>query len=123
MPMEPASEGLGAAGTGKTPDDEAADAERAGNEAVEADLASDALRKEYRNVTARIAAIDAELKTLAAARTRWATQGNPAVGDTRAVGATDARSPQEEELEAERGALEEQAREMKRSLAELRGKR
>jgi hypothetical protein len=129
MPMEPVSDFDSARPGGTRADDEGvgagepSDGSRTANEAVEADLASDALRKDYRKVTARIDAIDAELEKLAAARTRWATQGNPAVGDTRAVGAVDARSPQEEELETERSDLEEQAREMKRSLAELRGKR
>lgn len=120
MPVDPPSEGSDDEGVAaEEPDDEA----KTANEAVEANLASDALRRDYRKVMTRIDAIDAELETLAAARTRWARQGNPAVGDTRAVDAPDVRSPEEEELEAERSDLEEQAREMKRSLAELRGKR
>jgi hypothetical protein len=129
MPVEVAPEGVeGVRESGTAGDDEgtareAPDGPGRAHEAVEADLASDALRKEYRKVMARVHQIDSELAELAAARTRWAREGNPAVGDTRAVGATDARSPQEEELETERSDLEEQAREMKRSLAELRSKR
>jgi hypothetical protein len=93
-----------------------------GRTRAEASLARDSLEKEYRKVTARIDAIDKELKELATARTRWAHGENPATGDTPATGAADVLSPEEEGLAKERGDLEQQAKDMKKSMADLKGR-
>jgi hypothetical protein len=130
IPVEPAAvageeagaeEGAAAEGAAA---EEGAAAGAAGSAAAstraEAALARDSVEKEYRKLTARIDAIDKELKELAAARTRWAKGENPATGDTPATGAPDVLSPEEEELEKERGDLEQQAKDMKKAMAELR---
>jgi hypothetical protein len=88
---------------------------------AEVSLARDSLHKEYRKITARIDAIDKELKDLASARTRWLREANPATGDTPATGAADVLSPEEETLAKERSNLELQAKDMKKAMGDLQG--